>query len=472
MKDKLSKKDVLWSYLSKAFSILSGLITLPLILRMLSEEEIAINYLFLNLISYTILFDMGFSPQFSRNIGFAFGGSQEIKSVGYIETDQLSCVNYKLIKNIINAAQYLYFRITLLVFGVYSTIGTWYVLKMTNEYGIQDTVIWMWAVFVILETIDFYYKFYTPLLQGKGAIAELNQIEFFTSLLKIVVTIVLLLGGLRLWAVLIGIFVKTLSNRLMSVYVLYFKDGLRNKLRNINIAVEEKKDVIRKMWYNSRRSAIVQISSFCNSQLGFLFAGICLSAAELSSYGLLIQLVNIFYGMALSLSNSITPIYAQLRANGNIVGVQKNFYFTTGMYYVVYILGSLFLIFVCPYLLDIIKSNAVLPHISIVLIYLIYKFLEGQHCICIFCLSSKNKIFDTESAVIMAIGTISALYIGTNYFQIGLIHIVLIQFVIAFVYANWKWPYELCRDFHISYFQMIRYSFCEVIQVTVSKIIK
>lgn len=457
MKTNLSKKDIYWTYFSKSFTLLSGIITLPLILRWLTDEEIAVNYLFLNIISYTIIFDLGFSPQFSRNVGFAFGGAPDIKSEGYILADHGN-PNYRLVKNIISSAQYLYGRIALVVFIVLALFGTIYVQEMTSNYALGGEIVWMWVTFSLLETFDFYYKFYTPLLQGKGNIAELNEIDFVSSIIKVILTVIFLFIGLRLWAVIIGVFSKILITRLMSVYVFYYKDGLKEKLNEFVITVSEKKDIIRRIWHNARRSAIVQIASFCTTQMGFLFTGIYLSAGEISSYGLLMQLTMIITGVAMSLSQSVSPIYAQLRTNNDIEGVKNNFYFTTGMYYIIFIAGSLFLVFVCPGLLNIIRSNAVLPSLPVIFIYLLYKFLEGQHCICIFCISSKNKIYDTESAVIMAISTIMLLYIFLKFLNAGLLAVVFVQLIVALVYSNWKWPYELCKDFHITYFEMVGYS--------------
>ncbi len=49
MNISLSKNDIIWGYFAQFFSIASGIITLPLILRMLSAEEIGMNYLMLTM---------------------------------------------------------------------------------------------------------------------------------------------------------------------------------------------------------------------------------------------------------------------------------------------------------------------------------------------------------------------------------------------------------------------------------------
>ena len=45
----INKKDVIWSYSTQFFNLVSGLLILPLILTMLSEDDIGMNYLMLTI---------------------------------------------------------------------------------------------------------------------------------------------------------------------------------------------------------------------------------------------------------------------------------------------------------------------------------------------------------------------------------------------------------------------------------------
>lgn len=42
---KITKKDVMWGYIGQFFQIGSGIITLPLVLRLLTPDEVGMNYL-------------------------------------------------------------------------------------------------------------------------------------------------------------------------------------------------------------------------------------------------------------------------------------------------------------------------------------------------------------------------------------------------------------------------------------------
>ena len=81
----ITRKDVIWSYVAKFFLIGSGLVTLPLILNMLTKEEVGMNYLMLTVGSIVGLLDFGFSPQFGRNFTYVNSGARSLLKEGVME---------------------------------------------------------------------------------------------------------------------------------------------------------------------------------------------------------------------------------------------------------------------------------------------------------------------------------------------------------------------------------------------------
>ena len=104
MSIKVSKSDVIWSYIAQFFSLGSGLITLPLVLHLLSTEEIAMNYLMMTVAAMVVMVDFGFSPQFGRNFTYVFSGAQRLEKEG-LSSKVDSTVNYHLLRCLIDAAQ-------------------------------------------------------------------------------------------------------------------------------------------------------------------------------------------------------------------------------------------------------------------------------------------------------------------------------------------------------------------------------
>ena len=122
----ISKSDVIWSYISQVFGLGAGLITLPLILHMLTTEEIAMNYLMLTVGAMVAILDFGFSPQFGRNFTYVFSGAQKLEKEGLNDNVQKE-INYHLLKCLIDAAEYVYRVISVIVLVLMLTFGTWYI---------------------------------------------------------------------------------------------------------------------------------------------------------------------------------------------------------------------------------------------------------------------------------------------------------------------------------------------------------
>ncbi len=464
MKSRLGKRDIIWGYIAKFLSICSGLITLPLVLRMLSESEIALNYLFLNLMVLMVLFDFGFSSQFSRNFAYIFGGAQEVTVIG-VSQKISNYINYELLYQVIGSARQLYGWLTGLLLFVFYTLGTWYIYEFTEGFTLVKDAFLLWILFSTTQALNFYYRFYTPLLQGKGDLFTIYRIDVLCTVTRLVIVFTLLGVGFGLWSLVIGNIISILLSRMLYVRAFYTKEMIGN-LKPFKNNKYNYFEITKKLWYNAKQSAIVSIAALSGSHLGVFFCGLFLTKTEVASYGLLTHIVNTIYGVAMSLFYSGVPIISSLKAQNRDLDIKKNFYFYIGIFYIIYIVGALLTIFALPPLLDVIRSNASLPAISIVSLYLLYKFLEGQHCCCSSTLIAlHNKILDFHSSTLIAITNIVGIFLVLKYTQLGLLGIVVVQFLTALFYPNWKWPYELCKEFGVGIFNMIKHSFCETYNI-------
>ena len=81
-KISITKKDVAWGYIGQLFSLFSGLITLAIILKMLSPEEVGMNYIMLTISTLVSLLDFGFAAQFGLNFTLIHSGSQRLLKEG------------------------------------------------------------------------------------------------------------------------------------------------------------------------------------------------------------------------------------------------------------------------------------------------------------------------------------------------------------------------------------------------------
>ena len=140
---RISKADVIWSYIAQFLQLASGILVLPYVLHMLPAEEIGLNYLMLTIGTMVALLDFGFAPQFGRNISYLFGGAQKLQKEGVV-AEQSDSINYHLIATMIEVAIRWYIKNCLLRFFFLCQQGTVYIYMVTNGFSTVNNTVLIW----------------------------------------------------------------------------------------------------------------------------------------------------------------------------------------------------------------------------------------------------------------------------------------------------------------------------------------
>lgn len=462
-KSSLNKSDIIWSYVAKFVGLGSGIITLPLVLHLLDQNEIAMNYIMQNLMGFVVLFDIGFSNQFARNFAFIFGGAQEISKEGTPQ-NTANFINYELLYRIVRSAKKLYSIMSFILAIVLCTAGSIYIYKFTNGFSVVNNSLELWLAFSLSIVFDFYFRYYNPLLRGKGNIAKMNRIEAVTIIFRIFIVVGLLLSGFGLWAIAISNFMRIFIARIWFVKIFY-TDEIKSEFAKLKDKVYNDWEIIQILWFNARKSIIVTLATLACSQFGLFFSGLYLGKADVAGYGLLLQFVNIVSGLGSTINNNLTSVFSTLRTVGDYKKIRENLYFAMGIMYFCYLLGTCMVILLGPPILNLIGSNAVLPSILIMFLAFLYRFLQDQHCVCSIYIATQNKIVDFESSITVGILASILPLLSLHFTNLGLIGIMFAQIIAQAIYPNWKWPYEVCKEFKISYPQLIYNSSSTIIGI-------
>ena len=190
-------------------------------------------------------------------------------------------------------------------------------------------------------------------------------------------------------------------------------------------------------------------------------AGLYLSLKEIATYGLMMQLVGLIVTVSGTLFGIYQPRFSALRVEGNNNLLFKEFAFTMNAYYFLYVLGTCCLLFLGPWALTLIGSNALLPSLWILSIYALIIFLEGNHSNFATFIVTKNNIPFLESSLLsggcIALGS----FLSLKYTSFGIPGLILVQGLTQLVYANWKWPYVVCKEFKVSFTSFLIIGFNE-----------
>lgn len=332
----ISKTDVLWNYIAQFFSLASGLITLPPILKMLTVEEIALNYIFLTVSSLVLLFDFGFSPQFSRNVSYVYGGAQKLKKEGIEDVPSGGIeINYRLIATLVKVGQYVYLRLALLVLLVMLTVGSLYIYKVTDGFQSVAHSLPIWILFSASTAFTIYYEYYNFLLTGKGAIKETKIALLASRIVYIGLTFLFLYIGWGLLGVVLANFIAPFVNRMLC-YRFLFTEEFRTQLKPYNISKEEISATFDIIWYNAKKLGLVFVGAYAITKFSMFLAGLYLSKSEIASYGLMMQLVNILSAVATTFFITFQPKFAALRVEGDQQGFVRLFSFSMVIFYILF----------------------------------------------------------------------------------------------------------------------------------------
>lgn len=462
MKIDITKKDIIWGYFAQFFSMASGLLVLPFILRLLTPEEIGMNYLMLTVGSMVSLFDFGFAPQFGRNFSYIFSGAQVLHKEG-VELNNAANrdINYRLLSTMIGTAKSIYQIISIVVLVVMLTLGTLYIHKVTHGFSNVNNSLLIWIVYSVSTFFNVYYTYYTSLLTGQGKIMESKKAMVYSKLVYIFLVLILLFTGVGLLGVCIANLIAPFVSRYLS-YRYFFTADLKNRINEFKVSKAEKHELFSIIWYNSKKLGLVFIGAYAITRFSMFLAGLYLPLAEISSYGLMTQLTGIILTIAGTLFQIMQPTLSSHKVNNNKEELLKTFSFTMGIMYALFILGGVFLVYIMPILLTLVKSNVLLPATSIVILYLIVMLLETNHSNFATLIVIGNSVPFMWIALITG-GLIAILsYFTLAFTNMGLMGLVLVQGMVQLAYNNWKWPVVVCKEYGIGLFEFIYESFVQV----------
>ena len=451
---RISKADVIWSYIAQFLQLASGILVLPYVLHMLPAEEIGLNYLMLTIGTMVALLDFGFAPQFGRNISYIYGGAQHLKKEG-VECIDGADINYHLLASMIQVAQKVYRILSVVVFMVMMTAGSAYMYYVTEGFTSVHNSLLIWLVYSLSTYYQIYFTYYNSLLIGCGKIKESKYAIIASRLTYIVLCIGFIYSGLSLLGLCLANLIYPFVSRIIS-YHYYFTKELRIKLSHEKVSIDETKELFGVIWYNAKKLGINFLGSYAINKMGMFIAGLYLTLTEISSYGLMIQLVTLIGSLSSMFFGTMNPKFAVYRVQNNNNKLIDQFACTQIVFYVLFMMGSSILILLGPYFLSIIESHSVLPSNCILLLYCLFVMLEFNHSNFATIIVTGNDVPFVKAAILAGIAIIVCSFISLHLLQMGIMGLVLSQGLCQLAYNNWRWPKYVLDDFGITYLEFLK----------------
>lgn len=441
-----SKKDIIWSYLSRFLMIGVNVILLPLIMRFLTSDELGLWYVFSSISQIVNLFDFGFNATISRHMTYAWSGASKLEKT-YMTKEFGNKKNVRLMSEIMYTCRLVYFIISVLAFAIMISFGTIYICSVTKT-GMTREILIAWIVYVSAVFLNLFYGYWSSLLQGIGAVAERNKMNVIAKVIQVLLAAIFLFYGMGLLGFVIAYTISGISLRIIGRK--YFKKKTSEFTFESKISKGRIKECFSAIWESAWRNGIVMLAEFFTTQANTLICAYFIDLTSTSVYGVLTQVISTIASVSTAYFSAYQPQYSNACLQRN-VDLQRNITCKADFIYkLVFTVGMIAFIFLGIPILDIIRPNMNIS-ITLSLFVGLFYYLYHQQSIFVSMIASSNRILCCKSYMVTAVCSFFLSIFLVTYAGLGIWGIIISQLVTNLFYNNWKWPNFVLRETNLRY---------------------
>ena len=282
---------------------------------------------------------------------------------------------------------------------------------------------------------NFYYEYILVFIRGRGLIFEMNRLMIVSKSVQIISLYVLILLGWGLLSLVVANFLSTFILRVLGKKLMIEPYDMK-QIKTF----DKYNDLTNILWYNAKRYGIASLGVVLLAQSNVFLSGIFLPLKSVSELGLTIQVFTILTVVARVPLSSYLPKLSALFVENNIQKVRHYFFVCQFQCYLIYLFGSIILIFFGNTILtNIIHSNTLFPQKSVLVLYFVFYLLELTHGNCVTLISAENKVIYYKASIVSGVISITTTII-LLYYSVGIYAFPLGLIIGGLPYNVWRWP--------------------------------
>ena len=431
---RASRSAVGWSFIATALRFGSAAFVLPLVLRRVPPEELGLWYVFLSLGSLASLMDLGFSTTVIRSAAYLWAGAQQLIPWGIhtVEADMASGPqgpNLPLLSDLVRSLRVYYLTAAVAVFLLLSVGGGAWIWHRSEALLDKQSLRAAFIVYAVGVSLNFANSIWIYLLSAINAVRQSQQITVICLATYYLLAIAGLLGGLKVWALVIGTLVMGILERLLGRSVFTRLASLpRGTFRF---------EIITVLWPNAWRTGAVSLGAFMIIQANTLICSAFLDLKTIASYGLTLQAINLLVGVSSVWVTVKWPEINHLRAQRRLSDIATLFASRMRLTLLTFMVGAGTLVVFGPTLFTLVHTQTQLLPCGILLVLLLVQSLEMHHSLYAGLVYSENVNPFLKPALISGAGIVLfSLILVPRY---GLWGAVVSVGVVQLCFNNW-WP--------------------------------
>lgn len=314
---RMHNSAVVWSWAVNGYKIASGLLLLPILLKVLSKQDLGMYYVFVSLAALVPIIDFGLSVAINRFVSYAMAGATELKPQGLVSTDQQGPPNYPLVWRLLYTTQRLYGLIALIALVLLGTAGTGIVSLRVQETSSPQLTWIAWGLTLASVAAEIYVLWWATFLNGMNQVLLSARIVVFAYFVKLVLACILLLcgAGLLAWPM----------AGLVSSFLMWqlARPSCLRRLEGSPPPGARSLALLRVLWPNSWRAGLQFLSAYLSTHANALICAKVFGLAASAQYGLSLQLVNAVYSMSIVWVTVKWPLVGQYRTREDYEGLRR-----------------------------------------------------------------------------------------------------------------------------------------------------
>ncbi len=433
---RVHRSAAAWSFFATLLRVGANVFVLPFVLRKLSPDEFGLWIIFGTIGGLASLLDLGFEFTITRMTSYAWAGAARFVAFGIHqnEAEPLHAQpNLPLLRDLIATLKAYYFFVGLGVLLLLTVgCGGWIWFKTQNLESAQSLRL-AWLVYAGACCLNFIVGRWPALLTGVGAVREAQLASILSLVLYYVIVIAGLLGGLGIWALVLGSvgmgFVARSQGQRFFKKIVVLPGGLP--------AAHFHWEIFRAIWPNAWRTGLVAISSFLSLQANTLICSGILTLKETAAYGLSFQLVGMLFGLCNVWVAVKLPVINTLRQQGRNDEIVNLFARRMRLTILSYVAGALVIIFLAPWVLHWMKSQTPLISPEQLAVLALIRLLELHHTAYTLLVLSENNNPFLKPSLILGVAVVVVSMVLTPIY--GVWGMLLSMGLVGLCFNNW-WP--------------------------------
>ena len=288
-------------------------LVLPVVLVRFAPAEVALWQLFTTLFMLAMMLDFGLAPTFARLLAFARGGATvaDMANMQRSGPGSARVADPAAAAAVMSALRWLYPRLAVAATALLAVLGTWGLIKPVSQSADPISAWAAWLLVLATTGLAMWGGAYAAAMQGMDKIAVMRRWEVATGLGQILTSVVVLLLGGHLLALVAGYQAWAVVGALRNRWLLR---SLHPDL--FGLAPSPHPEVIKVMWPPAWRSGLGVLMCQGLIQASGLIYGQLAPAAEVAAYLLALRLATMISQFCQAPFYSKLPRMAALQAAG------------------------------------------------------------------------------------------------------------------------------------------------------------